>query len=410
MTRLIYLANVRLPTEKAHGLQIMENCDAFAAAGVEVSLWAARRRDRGPLAGRDPFAHYGIAPRFRLRRLPSVDLLWLVPDQDNRWSRLVFGLQLVTYLIAALVGALVTRADIYYSRDERVIALLGLFKPARSLVYEAHTLAGGRIGRWLQARACHAAGLIVPVTGLLRDDLIARGAPAERMWVAPDGIRADRFTTMPDQVHARAELGWPEKVFIVGYMGRLHTMNMGKGVDTLVTALTTLRDLPIALALVGGPDEAADALRAAWVAAGCASEHFLYAGQVAPERVPTCLAAFDVCVMPLPATTHFARHASPLKLFEYMASGRAIIATDLPSFSEILTHDQTALFVPPSDAQALRLAIRLLYAHPMLGQQLGQAARQTVLSRYTWAARARGILGRLSHGTSAPSEPPDTLS
>ncbi|MGQ9907799.1 MAG: glycosyltransferase [Candidatus Flexifilum sp.] len=395
MKRLIYLANIRLPTEKAHGLQIMENCAAFAGAGLDVSLWIARRRDRGPLAGRDPFAHYGLPPRFRIRRLPTLDLLWLVPERDDGLARLIFGLQLVTYLIAALIGALVTRADLYYSRDERAIALLGLFKPAQSLVYEAHTLAQGRIGRWLQARACRSAGLIVPVTGLLRDDLVARGAPAARMLVAPDGIRADRFAMLPDQRSARSAVGWPENVFIVGYVGRLHTMKMGKGVDVLVQALAGLETMPAALALVGGPDEAAQALRADWIAAGGEADRFLYAGQVAPDRVPVYLAAFDVCVMPLPATAHFARHASPLKLFEYMAAGRPIIATALPSFGEILTDSETALLIPPDDPEALRDAVRLLYADPTLRHRLGQRAREIVLFRYTWDARAHTILKRV---------------
>jgi len=398
MTRLIFLANIRLPTEKAHGLQIMENCDAFAEAGLDVSLWAARRRDRGPLVGRDPFAHYGIAPRFRLRRLPSLDLLWLVPDQDNALSRVVFGLQLMTYLIAALIGALITHADVYYSRDERIIALLGLFKPRRRLIYEAHALAGGRVGRWFQARACRAAGLIVPVTDLLRADLVARGAPEARMWVAPDGIRASRFAVPPDPVAARADLEWPQDAFIVGYLGRLHTMNIGKGVDTLVAALAGVTDIPLALALVGGPDAAAESLRAVWIAAGGRPERFLYAGQVDPERVPACLAAFDVCAMPLPAAAHFARHASPLKLFEYMASGRPIIATALPSFREILTDGETALFVPVDDAAALTRAVRDLYADPTLRQRLGQRARQVALSRYTWDARVRAILERAHVG------------
>ncbi|MCS7072342.1 MAG: glycosyltransferase, partial [Anaerolinea sp.] len=199
------------------------------------------------------------------------------------------------------------------------------------------------------------------------------------------------------QRSARAAVGWPDDVFIVGYMGRLHTMNMGKGVDVLVRALAGLDAVPAALALVGGPDEAAQALHADWIAAGGRADRFLYAGQVAPERVPVYLAAFDVCVMPLPATAHFARHASPLKLFEYMASGRPIVATALPAFCEILTDGETALLVPPDNPKALARAVRDLYVDPTLRHRLGQRAREMVLSRYTWAARVQAILEQVDH-------------
>lgn len=392
--KIIYLANVRLPTEKAHGLQIMENCHALAQTGAQVTLWAAHRWDRGVLAGRDPFVHYGLPRSFRLRRLPTLDLLGLVPGQDNALSRFIFGVQTITYLLAALIALLIGERDaVCYSRDERVIALLGAVVPRHRLAYEPHSLAHGRIGRVLQRRACHRAGVIFPVTGLLADDLAGRGADRSRMHIAPDGIRADRFADPPDRATARWAFGWPEDAFIVGYVGRLHTMNMGKGVDVLVTALAGLPG--IALALVGGPDETAAELRAAWIALGGDADRFLTAGQIAPDRVPAALAAFDVCAMPLPYTEHFARHASPLKLFEYMAARRAIVASALPSFAEIVTDDETALLVPPSVVPALTAAVLRLHADADLRARLAAAAGDLVFEHYTWDARARLILTHL---------------
>src|SRR5690606_12700869 len=141
-----------------------------------------------------------------------------------------------------------------------------------------------------------------------------------------------RFANMPTQAAARRELGWPQTAFIVGYVGRLETLSMDKGVGLLVDALAAapLRDMPeITLALVGGPEATAETLRARWARHGLPAENFLYAGQVAPERVPVYLAAFDLCAMPHPFTQQFAYYTSPLKLFEYMASRRAILASDL---------------------------------------------------------------------------------
>jgi len=389
--KLIYLAAVRLPTEKAHGLQIMENCAAFEQAGAQVSLWAARRWQHAADV-LDPFTHYNLPRTFRLRRLPTLDLLPLVSGRADALARVIFGVQLATYLIAAFIGVLVTRADLFYSRDERVIALLALIKPRRQLAYEPHALAHGRIGRWMQRRACAAAGAIFPVTGLLAADLAARGAERARLHIAPDGIRAARFADPPSQAAARAALGWPGDAFIVGYVGRLHTMNMGKGVDTLVTALAPLTDPPVTLALVGGPAATAAELCAAWVRLGGGRARFLAAGQIAPERVPLYLAACDVCTLPLPATEHFARHASPLKLFEYMAARRAIVASDLPSFAEIVTDGESALLVPPTDAAALAAAVRRLAHDPALRDRLAATAAALVYENYTWEARAARIV------------------
>lgn len=388
--RLIYIGNIRLPTEKAHGLQIVQNCEAFADAGADVSLWAAARQNTPELRGvADIWAHYGVQHNFRLRRLPTIDLLGLVSGQDTPLSRLIFRLQAVTFALSMLIGALLTPARVYYSRDALVISLLSLIKPASQIGYEAHSKARGRAGVRLQARAVRHASVFA-TTARLRDDLIALGADPARVFVAHDGVRLDRFAKLPSRAEARAAFGWPEEAFITGYIGRLHTMSMDKGVGLLVDALAAIPGA--ALALVGGPDDQAEALRARWLDHGLPADRFLYAGQVHPDRVPAALAALDVAAMPFPWTEHFAWYASPIKLFEYMAAGCAIVASDLPSTAEVVTDGETALLVPPSDTTALREAIARLKEDAALRQTLGEAARSLVLREYTWGGRARQIL------------------
>lgn len=392
--KLLYIANIRMPTEKAHGLQIMQNCEAFAEAGAEVRLWVTRRVNTAEMEEvTDPFAHYGVQPLFRLERLSTLDLLPLVPGRTDLLARLIFYLQQGTFLLVALLKSLFAGADVIYSRDATALLFLSFLHPRHKLVYEAHKLAPGQAGTWIQRQVVRRAGTVITVTARLRDDLIKRGANAARTLTAHDGIRAGRFADLPDQATARAQLGWPTEAFIVGYVGRLQTMAMDKGVGTLIEALKDVDGAT--LALVGGPDEMAEAFHQHWLKLGLPESRFINAGQVAPEQVALYLRALDVCAMPFPWTEHFAYYASPMKLFEYMASGRAIVASDLPSTVEVVQHEHTALLYPPGDAPALGKAIARLRDDPALRERLGGAAAREVMAHYTWTARAKAILQQI---------------
>ncbi len=400
MTRLIYIANIRLPTEKAHGLQIMQNCEAFADTGAEVELWAARRVNTDELkAIADVWAHYGVKRNFVIRRIPCLDFIGIV--KANLLLRLAFYLQSGTFTLLMILRALFTRADIYYSRDPLGLLLLSLIKPRRTLVYEAHMLASGNGGRWLQRRVVRRVGTIIPVTKKLAEDLkaLADVPDSQRFLVAHDGIRKERFLNIPSQAEIRASLKWSEKAFIVGYVGRLQTMSVDKGAGTLIEALKSMDGAT--LALVGGPDDIAENLRRQWIQSGLPAERFINAGQVTPDRVPHYLAALDVCAMPFPWTEHFAYYASPMKLFEYMASGRAIVASDLPSTAEVVQHEKSALLYPPGDVPALSAAIVRLRDNPDLRWQLAENAYADVMAHYTWAARAQAILGKIASADNA---------
>ncbi|MBE2182526.1 MAG: glycosyltransferase family 4 protein [Anaerolineae bacterium] len=392
--RLLYIANIRLPTEKAHGLQIMQNCEAFAEQGAEVMLWAARRVNTPELRDADAFEYYGVNRVFQMWRLPTLDLVALVPGQSGILARLFFGIQSLTFIISALIALLFRGADVVYSRDASVLfALLPLSRIKGAKVgYEAHTLANGRFGRWMQKQVVKRAATFA-TTRKLADELIALGAARSPVHVAHDGIRTARFQNLPARDAARREIGWPEVGLIVGYVGRLQTLAMDKGVGTVIAALAQIPDAY--LALVGGPDDAAEAYRRQWLELGLPESHFLYTGQVKADRVPIYLATFDIGVLPLPFTGHFAYYASPIKLFEYMASGCAVVASDLPSIREVISDGETGLLAPPSDIQAFSLVINRLKDDPALRETLAKNAHQLVFEHYTWSARAAAILAVL---------------
>ena len=113
-------------------------------------------------------------------------------------------------------------------------------------------------------------------------------------------------------------------------------------------------------------------------------------GQVPPAQIPRYLAALDAGTLPLPWTEHFAYYASAIKLFEYLAAGCAVIASDLPSTAEVVRDGETALLAPPGDVQAWADALVRLRDDPVLRQRLRDAAR-ALSTHYTWEARATRI-------------------
>lgn len=387
--RLLYLSNARLPTEKAHGGQIMQMCEAFADAGADVTLWHPRRVNTPDLAGRDPFEFYGVAHNFALRALPCIDLFPLAARLGNPGLllRVAFFAQSLTYLLALLLSLRGARADVFYTREALTALALTLAGRGRRTFYEAHRFPGAATGRRVQRWTLRRTAGVITLTQRLAGDYAALGVPAGRIHVAPDAVRWARFADLPDKAEARRALGLPERAFIAGYVGRFHTMDMPKGLDTLAEAAALTDDVHVCL--VGGPAETVDAVRARGV---LRDARLIYLGVVPPGEVPRCLAALDVCVMPSPEMPFFAYYASPLKLFEYMASGRPIVASDLPSTREIVTHGEHALLVPPGDPEALAAALCRLRDDPALGARLGAQARTLAQARYTWGARAAGIL------------------
>ena len=395
MPKLLYISLMRLPTEKAHGLQIMQNCEAFAAAGYDVTLWVARRWNTPDMRRiTDPFAHYGIDRNFTIQQMPCLDLFPLFPP-ESAGARLAFYLLMLSYALALLFRLPFVRPDIYYSRDEFLLWLMSWLKPKSALSYEAHLFPSSGRGAALQRWVCRRVGSLIAITPQLRDDLVKeRSAEPGRIIVAHDGFRRARFEDLPDRETARRQLGWDNETFIVAYVGSLQMIGMDKGVSTLLQASAGVDGAH--LALVGGSTAGGHQLRQEWIDLGMPESRFLDVGRAPPQDVPLYLRAFDVCAMPHPATTQFARYTSPLKLFEYMAAGCAIVASDLPGWADVLADGETAILAPPDDIAAWSVAIDSLRRDPELRRRLGTAAQAQAMAHYTWAIRAQKILAHIA--------------
>lgn len=365
--RLVYIANARMPTEWAHGVQIARMCDAFAEQGVDLVLVV-------PAIDSDLDAQvadfYGVADRFELRRLPDLRPLHGKPLGST--------VQRVCFATSCAVYVLWTRPDLVYSRDELAAALAALVGPA---IYELHKFPSRRLG--LFGALVGRASRVVSTNTWKRDQLVERfGLDPARILVCPNAADVHGIRHSPPRPGVRATLGLPAHARLVLYSGHLHDW---KGVGTLVEAAAML-DPDTHVLLLGGTDRAIERYRREHQGPRV---HVL--GRCAPAEVAGWLRAADVLVLPNAPSSHEGRfETSPLKLFEYMASGRAIVASDLPSIREVLD-DDSALLVQAGSAQALAEGIKRLLGQPALAARLAERALELVSTR-TWSDRARRVL------------------
>lgn len=376
--KIFYVTNARLPTEKAHGLATVKLASAFAALGHEVTIFHPWRRN--PLLG-DVYAYYGVKRNFRIIAIPTVDFLWL-----GFGERLFFPIQLFSFSAAAalwlfsrywLWGQL--RDTVVFSHDHVPLFVLSFF--ARKIFYDIHDYPRPLLPyRRVLSRAI---GLSVQtrwkIAALGRDF----GIPAEKIVYWPNGTDVERFDTPLSAGEARTKLGLPQERKIVLYTGSLQRW---KGVDTLVKAAEFLPH-EVGAYIVGGNRAELNAFNISIFK----YLNIVAVGQRPWTEIPLWLKAADVLVLPNTGREDISRfHTSPMKLFEYMASGRPIVASDIPSTREIA--DETMVFFAGADdPKSLAAAIQQALTNPGEAQRRATRSRAEV-GKYTWGARAERIL------------------
>jgi glycosyltransferase involved in cell wall biosynthesis len=391
--RILYFADIRLPLERANGIQTMETCHALAERGHHVDLVVRPDTSR---PARDAFTYYAL-PRldhFRIERAPVSG-----GELTKRIGYLAFA-------IGRAAGR--SRADVLLTRDLGVASLL-LSVPAGMrppIVYESHGYApevaaalpdlvatarrpsAGKLKRLAarEARVWREADGFVTITVGLAQEMTSRFGRRPRVRVAPDGVRLAK-----DRVWQEPTRATPP---VVAYAGHLYPW---KGVEVLLDALARV---PAARGLIIGGHEAEPDLRRVRDHAERLgiSSRVTFTGYVEPPRVAPLLREAAVLALPNPPSAIATRFTSPLKLFEYMAAGRPIVASDLPSVREVLHHESDALLVEPGNAGALAAAITRILEDRALASRLARAAWDAA-PEYGWDRRADRIEAVLLEAT-----------
>ncbi|MEJ2629720.1 MAG: glycosyltransferase family 4 protein [Acidihalobacter sp.] len=238
------------------------------------------------------------------------------------------------------------------------------------------------LARWSERQAWRGADHVFTVTSVLAQRIGREGVPLQRISVTPNGIDPQQYLTLPVRAEAKCRLGLDGRL-VLGFTGFVREWH---GLESILDLMAQHPDLNLHLLLVGdGP--ARPALEARADTLGVA-DRVTFTGVVEREQVPSHVVAFDVALQPAVVP-----YASPLKLFEYLAAGCAIVAPASENIREILTHEANALLFDPEKPAQRAAAIVRLATDESLRARLGEAATATISELgLTWRANAKVVL------------------
>jgi glycosyltransferase involved in cell wall biosynthesis len=364
---IVCIATAEIPSDTANSIQVMKTCQALGQVGHTVTLLVPGSQSH-PWERLD--AHYGLEALFPIQ--------WLAANP--RLRRYDFS-------IAAVRRAHKLHADLIYVWPLQA-AVAGLLA-SLPVALELHGPPEGPFGPTLFRLFLRLSGRkrLLPITQALVKLLRPAFGPAVigiDTVIAPNGVDGGRFELLPPPEDARKQRRLPERL-TVGYTGHLYP---GRGMDLLVELAARFPALQFLW--VGGREADVDRWRQRLRQNQI--DNITLTGFVPNRELPGYQAAMDILLMPYERVIegssggNSADYCSPMKMFEYLAAGRAIISSDLPVLHEVL-NDDLAVFCPPEELDPWAAALEELVLDPARRRALGDRARQAAAA-YTWQARA----------------------
>lgn len=367
--KIVAIAGSTIPSDTANSIQVMKACNALVQIGHELTLLVPGPQKPETI---DLKSHYGLQTDFPIE--------WLSPS-----SRRMF-----TWNSVRRARAL--KADVIYSWFPQS-AVFALFHKIPT-VFEIHLQPTGVFGpTWHRTFAkMRGRKRLVAITHALVD-LVDRDfgmyLPESDVVIAPNGVELERFASLPDPVTARHQTGLRDAPTVM-CTGHLYA---GRGAELFLALARTLPDAHFVW--VGGRPVDIEF----WRERADKNKLFnvTFVGFIPNGSLPLYQASADILLMPYSqsimgssGTADSAAVASPMKMFEYMATGRAIASSYLPVLREVL-NEKNAVFCKPDDISSWKYALERLLADENLRNQLGRQARQDAQG-YTWVARAQRIM------------------
>ncbi len=366
-----FINTSQVPSTTANSIQVMKVCQALAQVNGPVCLWTPGR-EQTPWV--DLAERYGLETPFDVRWVPTrpawrrYDFAWQAVSQARAWG-----------------------ASLVYTRGLQVAVIA--FLRGLPVILEQHLRITGFSAPWLFRFFLRWPGKkrLLVITHALRrvlENSYRLGLKPEEIQIAPDGVDLERFIGLPAPAAARQQLGFPERI-TAAYSGHFYA---GRGMNLL---FGLAKSFPaVSFLWMGGKPEDVAAWRSRLDQAGV--KNVTLTGFIDNRRLPLYQAAADILLMPYERVIRVGGGGntgdicSPIKMFEYLASGRAILSSDLPVLREVL-NPANAILCPPEDLPAWEKALANLLADPALRLRLGEQAH-TDAGQYSWRARAERAL------------------
>ena len=286
--------------------------------------------------------------------------------------------------------------DLIYERHAFFLFATALLAKKRNLplIIEVNELVGddrvrrqpllSPIARKCDRIAFSAASLIVTVSPHLKQRIAGMGIPEERILVLPNAINESEYALHLDGTSVRAAHRIPEKAIVIGFVGWFVEWHR---LDQLLEGVASITDVEsdIRIMLVGDGELRASLEETA--ARLDLAPKVTFTGAVEHERVPEYISAMDICVVP-----HSNEYRSPIKLFEYMGRGKAVIAPATEPIRMVVRNDENGMLFEPGSESELRLALKSLVSDDSLRKRIGEQARKDALGKHTWQRNAENTL------------------
>lgn len=366
--KLHYITSMDYPISFATGIQVKNMAKAFAEI-LDTDFLLVLSSDRNHVFPGIKIieTHSYKYVKFRLRSL--YNFLWVLrytfvtPKQNNIYYFKDFRLA----LMAIIIKNLLHRKDI-------------------KIAVECHLLNNNKLEKYVFNNTDY---IFCITTHLKKITSETYPKKIKQIHYSPDAVDATIFSATSPVHEILKRYNLPADKFLIGYIGNFSTVGVKKGVDTAIDAMKTL-DAKYHLVLVGGIEKDIKHYEEYASQRGLKNK-ITFLGRIDHELIPAIMKSMNCLISPMPNNNFNAYYTSPLKLFEYMASGIPMIYSDLPSIRDILD-ESTTFFCRPGDSLSLADTIEYINEHPNLSAEKARNAFNLVTKKHTWAIRAKNII------------------